>query len=77
MCVAPCIFVYDYNYLHQQSANRHVPLTTDSALQDNILNNTTTNAIKHTHIKIHILTIFYIYIYIYKYINILNILDAF
>jgi hypothetical protein len=21
MCVAPCIFVYDYNYLHQQMHN--------------------------------------------------------
>jgi hypothetical protein len=39
------------------SANRHVPLTTDSALQDNILNNTTTNSIIHTHIMIHVLTI--------------------
>jgi hypothetical protein len=56
-------------YYSQQSAIRHVPLTTDSALQDNILNNTTTNSIIHTHIKIHVLTILsiYIYIYIYKY----------
>jgi hypothetical protein len=29
MCVAPCIFVYDYNYLHQQMHNyffiKHTP----------------------------------------------------
>jgi hypothetical protein len=75
MCVAPCIFIYDCNYLHQpttnahttsqQSANRHVPLTTDSVIQDNILNNTTTNSIIHTHIKIHVLTILTIYVYNY------------
>jgi hypothetical protein len=35
-------------------------------LQDNILNNTTTNSIIHTHIKIHVLTILYIYKY-FKY----------
>jgi hypothetical protein len=68
MCVVPCIFVYDYNYLTttlQQSTNRHVPLTTDSALQNNILNNTTTNSIIHTHIKIHVLTILPRYIFKY------------
>jgi hypothetical protein len=81
VCCSVCIFIYDCNYLHQQmhyyffikhtqSANRHIPLTTDSVIQDNILNNTITNAIIHTHIKIHVLTILSIYIYIYIYIYI-------
>jgi hypothetical protein len=72
MCV--CIIEFVVVLFTMLSCNA-LSVVSGMCLFADILNNTTTNSIIHTHIKIHVLTILYIYIYIY--INILNILDAF